>query len=133
MTARASTHPANHWHQLQAEEVVRLLDVDLKTGLAGAEVKRRLEKFGSNVVRARCGTPAWLKFLQQFNQPLIMRTGLVTLIILLGGLGLFLWELEAEHAELPVARTVVVNLFVVVEALYLFNCRTLNRPFFTVG
>jgi len=64
---------------------------------------------------------------------LIMRTGLVTLIILIGGLGLFLWELRAENSGLAVARTVVVNLFVVVEALYLFNCRSLNRPFFSVG
>jgi Ca2+-transporting ATPase len=67
------------------------------------------------------------------THPLIMRTGLVTLIILIGGLALFLWELRVEKAELAVARTVVVNLFVLVEALYLFNCRTLNRPFFTVG
>jgi magnesium-transporting ATPase (P-type) len=67
------------------------------------------------------------------THPLIMRTGLVTLIILIGGLALFLWELRAENAGVAVARTVVVNLFVVVEALYLFNCRSLNRPFFTVG
>jgi magnesium-transporting ATPase (P-type) len=67
------------------------------------------------------------------THPLIMRTGLVTLIILLGGLGLFLWELRTENSGLAVARTVVVNLFVLVEALYLFNCRSLNRSFFTVG
>jgi Ca2+-transporting ATPase len=67
------------------------------------------------------------------THPLIMRTGLVTLIILIGGLALFLWELRAENAGLALARTVVVNLFVVVEALYLFNCRSLNRPFFAVG
>jgi magnesium-transporting ATPase (P-type) len=67
------------------------------------------------------------------THPLIMRTGLVTLIILLGGLALFLWELRAENAGLAVARTVVVNLFVLVEAFYLFNCRSLNRSFFTVG
>ena len=59
------------WHQLQAEEVVRLLDVNLKTGLAAEEVKRRQEKFGLNRITARPGTPAWLKFLQQFNQPLV--------------------------------------------------------------
>jgi len=67
------------------------------------------------------------------THPLIMRTGLVTLIILIGGLALFLWELRANNSGLAVARTVVVNLFVVVEALYLFNCRSLNHPFFSVG
>jgi len=71
MTAHGSTAPPNHWHHLHAEEVLRLLDVDLKAGLSAVEVKRRLEKFGPNVVRPRRGTPAWLKFLQQFNQPLV--------------------------------------------------------------
>ncbi|MHB8851527.1 MAG: cation-translocating P-type ATPase, partial [Acidithiobacillus ferriphilus] len=61
----------NSWHQLQTEEVVCLLDVDLETGLAAEEVKRRQEKFGLNRITARPGTPAWLKFLQQFNQPLV--------------------------------------------------------------
>ncbi len=63
--------PFNSWHQLQAEEVVRLLDVDLETGLAAEEVKHRQEKFGLNRITARPGIPAWLKFLQQFNQPLV--------------------------------------------------------------
>ena len=67
------------------------------------------------------------------THPLIMRTGLVTLIILMGGLALFLWELRVENAGLAVARTVVVNLFVLVEVLYLFNCRSLNRSFFSIG
>ncbi|NBV24848.1 MAG: HAD family hydrolase, partial [Proteobacteria bacterium] len=64
---------------------------------------------------------------------LIMRTGLVTLIIVVGGLGLFLWELWREHAELAVARTVVVNLFVFVECAYLFNCRSLTRSPLSLG
>jgi len=61
----------SRWHQLQAEEVVRLLDVDLVTGLATEDVKRRQEKYGMNRITARLGPPAWLKFLQQFNQSLV--------------------------------------------------------------
>ena len=57
MTISASNFPPTHWHHLQAEEVVRLPDADLKSGLSDAEVKRRVEKFGSNVVRPRPGTP----------------------------------------------------------------------------
>lgn len=59
------------WHPLQTEEVVRLLDVDLETGLVAEEVKRRQKKFGLNRIAAHPGRPAWLKFLQQFNQPLV--------------------------------------------------------------
>ena len=59
------------WHQLQAEEVVRLLDANLEAGLAADEVNRRQQKFGLNRITARRGASAWLKFLQQFNQPLV--------------------------------------------------------------
>jgi len=67
------TKPATtaNWHQLPATEAARLLDVDLKTGLAGEEVERRQVKFGLNRITSRPGTPAWVKFLQQFNQPLV--------------------------------------------------------------
>ncbi len=59
------------WHQLGAKEVVQILDVNLATGLSAEEVRRRQNEFGPNRVSARRGTPAWLKFVQQFNQPLV--------------------------------------------------------------
>ena len=68
-----------------------------------------------------------------FTLPLIMRTGLVSLIMLGGGLGLFLWELRVEQAGLAVARTVVVNTIVMVQLVYLFNCRSLNHSIFAIG
>jgi magnesium-transporting ATPase (P-type) len=55
----------------------------------------------------------------------------VTLIILIGGLALFLWH--SASANLAVARTVIVNLFVLVEVFYLFNCRSLNRSALNQG
>ena len=59
------------WHHVHSAEVLRLLGVDVATGLAPVEVARRLREFGPNRVTARRGTPAWLKFLRQFNQPLV--------------------------------------------------------------
>ncbi len=59
------------WHQVHSTEVLRLLGVDVSTGLAADEVARRQGEFGPNRVSARRGTPAWLKFLRQFNQPLV--------------------------------------------------------------
>lgn len=61
----------NAWHQLHIDEVVRLLESDLSTGLSAAEVHRRREEYGPNRLTARRGTPAWMKFLRQFNQPLV--------------------------------------------------------------
>jgi magnesium-transporting ATPase (P-type) len=65
--------------------------------------------------------------------PLIMRTGLVSLIMLVGGLGLFLWELRVEQAGLAAARTVAANTIVLVQLIYLFNCRSLNHSTFAIG
>ncbi len=60
-----------HWHQLEVTEVARLLEVDLTKGLSQEEVKRRQAKFGLNQMTSRRATPAWVKFLQQFNQALV--------------------------------------------------------------
>jgi cation-transporting ATPase F len=59
------------WHQLSVEDVVGILGVELSSGLSAEEVLRRQKEFGPNRATARRGTPAWLKFLQQFNQPLV--------------------------------------------------------------
>jgi calcium-translocating P-type ATPase len=47
--------------------------------------------------------------------------------LLVAAFGLYEWELDAG-ATPAVARTVAVNVFVAMEALYLFNCRSLSRP-----
>ncbi|MEO7799403.1 MAG: cation-transporting P-type ATPase [Opitutaceae bacterium] len=59
------------WHHVHFSEVLRLLGVDVATGLAADEVTRRQKEFGPNRVSARRGTPAWLKFLRQLNPPLV--------------------------------------------------------------
>jgi Ca2+-transporting ATPase len=64
---------------------------------------------------------------------LAMRTGLVTLVMLLGADWMFAWELESGGGGMPAARTAVVNVIVMVETVYLFNCRALHRPCFSPG
>lgn len=63
---------------------------------------------------------------------LIRRMVLVSLLLLGGAFGLFLYELEQGHT-LAEARTVAVNLFVLVEVVYLFNCRSLTRSAWRIG
>ncbi len=65
--------------------------------------------------------------------PLLMRTGLVTLVMTIGAIFLFHWEMQAEGETLAEARTVVVNTIVMVETFYLFNCRSLTRSMFSIG
>jgi cation-transporting P-type ATPase F len=71
------------------------------------------------------------------NQPiltptLIFRIFLVAGAMLLGGFALFRAELTAG-GTLDQARTVAVNIFVLVETFYLFNCRSLEKSMFKVG
>jgi magnesium-transporting ATPase (P-type) len=65
--------------------------------------------------------------------PLFMRSALVSILMLAGAFGLFLWELHGENGTLPAARTVVVNVIVIVEGFYLLNCRSLARSTLSIG
>lgn len=55
---------------------------------------------------------------------LVWRIVLVSSLMVLGGLGFFLWEL-GRGVSTEAARTVAVNVLVVCEIFYLFNCRYL--------
>ena len=61
-----------------------------------------------------------------------MRLLLVSGILLVSTFGLFQWE-QARGVPLAEARTVAVNVFVLVEITYLFNCRSLERSILQVG
>jgi cation-transporting ATPase F len=65
--------------------------------------------------------------------PLIMRTGLVTLIMIAGAYWLFQREMSRPGETVAEARTAVVNIIVMVETAYLFSCRSLNRSLFSIG
>jgi cation-transporting P-type ATPase F len=65
--------------------------------------------------------------------PLIMRTGLVSLLIVAGAFGAFLWEQEYRGKTIVEARTTVVNVIVFVEIFYLLSCRSLLHSVFSKG
>lgn len=64
------------------------------------------------------------------NGFLIWRIVLVTFLLVAGGIGLFLWELD-QGASLAVARTATVNALVMGEIVYLFNVRRFSAPALT--
>ncbi len=63
---------------------------------------------------------------------LIGRILLVGFLLLAGAFGLFEWELS-QGTTLAEARTVAVNVFVIMELFYLFNCRSLTKSVFQLG
>lgn len=65
--------------------------------------------------------------------PMIVRIGLVSVMMLAGSFGLFIWEQTAHNANIVEARTIAVNVIVLVLVFYLLNCRSLTRSMFAVG
>jgi calcium-translocating P-type ATPase len=63
---------------------------------------------------------------------LVARVVLLGVLMLASAFGLFELSL-ARGDSLAEARTVAVNVFVMVETFYLFNCRSLTRPFWQLG
>ncbi len=63
---------------------------------------------------------------------LVWRILLVGALLLTGAFGLFLW-VQSTGGTLEEARTVAVNVFVMVELFYLFNCRSLEHSMFRLG
>ncbi|MFY9328590.1 MAG: cation-transporting P-type ATPase [Georgfuchsia sp.] len=66
------------------------------------------------------------------DRALLQRTAFVSIALLIGAFGLFEWVYR--HGDsLAEARTVAVNVFVMTEVFYLFNCRSLTHPFWAIG
>lgn len=59
------------WHTLTPQEISQRLASDPVEGLTEAEAEKRQRQFGRNQLTAKPGKPPWLRFLSQFQQPLI--------------------------------------------------------------
>ena len=66
------------------------------------------------------------------TRDLVIRVLIVGTLILVGAFGLFEWE-QMSGASLAQARTVAVNVVVMIELFYLFNCRSLKNSMFRIG
>jgi cation-transporting P-type ATPase F len=72
------------WHQIPVSDITARLESHLDQGLTTAEALQRRDRFGSNQITVQKTTSPWIRFLQQFNQPLIY------ILLLAGAISLFL-------------------------------------------
>ncbi len=73
MTAKAINNAQEHqWHNLPEDKISYILATDLEKGLDETEIPQRLREYGANELTAKEGKPIWLKFILQFNQPLLI-------------------------------------------------------------
>ncbi|MGF1575841.1 MAG: cation-transporting P-type ATPase, partial [Cyanophyceae cyanobacterium] len=60
-----------NWHTLPVAEVIAHLSTDPEQGLSGAGVQQRQQQFGPNELKGKPAKSGWIRFLEQFNQPLL--------------------------------------------------------------
>ena len=68
--AQTTTHPEADWHALTSDEVLEELQSH-SDGLSSDEVLQRREKYGMNKLAEKPPVPAWKKFLEQFQDPMV--------------------------------------------------------------
>jgi magnesium-transporting ATPase (P-type) len=64
--------------------------------------------------------------------PLIIRIGIVGILMCAAAFYFFNWAVDSGRSE-AIAHTIAVNIFVIGELFYLFNCRSLRYSMFKVG
>ncbi len=118
-----------NWHQMKTKEVADLLDADLTTGLSEEEVERRIEEYGPNEIGGKKSKSAFIRFLDNFKQPLIYILLIASLVSLLIGEKLdaavifgvaiinaivsFIQESKAERAISALSKSMVTQVRVV--------------------
>ncbi|NJM76966.1 MAG: cation-transporting P-type ATPase [Acaryochloridaceae cyanobacterium RU_4_10] len=114
--------PEREWYSLPIAEAAQRLKSNLETGLTSTEVDRRQTQFGPNELVGKPGKSAWMRFLLQFNQPLLyilLAAGVVTAFLqewvdsavifgvtLLNAIIGFVQESKAEDAIAALAESV---------------------------
>ena len=74
------------WHNHSVQELDRYLETNLKTGLSSTEVGQRQEHYGANELKSKPSKSPIIKFLEQFNQPLLY------ILLIAGAVKAFLGE-----------------------------------------
>jgi cation-transporting P-type ATPase F len=121
--------PDRQWHQQSAIDVATHLRTDLGAGLASAVVPKLQERYGFNELQGKPGKSVILRFLMEFNQPLIyllLLAGTVALLLqdwvdagaifavtLVNATIGFVQESKAENAIAALAKSVTTEATVI--------------------
>ncbi|MBD2364437.1 cation-transporting P-type ATPase [Anabaena minutissima FACHB-250] len=126
MTAtNQNTIQPQQWHNLSASKVAQNLDTNIEAGLTPNEVTKRRERFGANELKAKPGKSPLVRFLLQFNQPLLyiliiagaikafigqwVNAGVIWGVTLINAIIGFIQESKAESAIAALASSVQTN------------------------
>src|SRR4030066_1351171 len=77
--------PADHWHALDPEDILRQLATPSESGLSSEEAARRLEQYGANQLEEAPGTTFWQMLYEQFNNFVVIMLVVASIISALLG------------------------------------------------
>ena len=113
------------WHALAADAVLEQLQSDPETGLGDDEARQRQEHYGPNALTAKKGRSPLVKFLLQFNDPLLyiliiagtvkaflgewVNAGVIWAVTVINALISFVQEAKAENAIAALAASVTTE------------------------
>ncbi len=96
-------------HRLAVDDVLQAMGATASSGLDDGEVERRRARHGSNELQAEASRPAWLKFVDQFTNILVV------LLIVAAAISAGLWVYERQSA-LPY-EAIAIFVIVILNAL----------------
>ncbi|BAY73994.1 ATPase, E1-E2 type [Nostoc linckia NIES-25] len=117
------------WHTLTEQQVVQTLASHPEAGLSHEEASTRHEQMGANQLSTKDSKSPWLKFLEQFHQPLLyilLTAGVITLllrdwidagvifaVILINAIVGYIQESKAEGAIAALSKAVTTEATVI--------------------
>ncbi|MBW4512201.1 MAG: cation-transporting P-type ATPase [Scytonematopsis contorta HA4267-MV1] len=129
MTATTEVIQSSQWHNLPVQEITRHLGTNLNIGLNSSEVAKRQQRFGANELKSKPGKSPLIRFLLQFNQPLLyilLIAGVIKALLgqwvnawviwgvtLINAIIGFIQESKAESAIAALASSVQTNATIV--------------------
>ena len=96
-------HPEGDWHALTKDEVLLKLDSH-EAGLSNDEVIHRREKYGSNKLDEIPPVPSWVRFLEQFQDPMVY-------LLIIAALIAFVFEKEDIATPIFIVIALTLNAF----------------------
>ncbi len=91
-TVDSEESPPSIAHQATIDEVITALETDATTGLSADDARARRERFGPNELASEKPTPAWRRFLAQFQDVLVI------LLLIATAISTALWAIERDAA-----------------------------------
>ena len=98
-----SEHPEEDWHALTKDEVLLKLDSH-EAGLSNDEVIERREIYGSNKLDEIPPVPSWVRFLEQFQDPMVY-------LLIIAALIAFVFEKEDIATPIFIVIALTLNAF----------------------